>query len=255
MKFLNTIEKEVDRVVIITGGSRGIGEACAYKFASKGDVVIVNYLKDSNSAKIVEAEIEKLDGECVLYRADVSNSIEVKEMVEKVVSTYGKIDVLINNAGISDYISFSEITEKDWENVMKINLDSCFLCSKYVLPQMVNQKGGRVINISSLAGITGSIFNGAHYAVSKAGIISLTKCLAKQYAEYQILVNCVAPGIIQTDMIKSFNDSQNEMLLTNIPLKRFGTSDEVANVVAFLASEECSYITGATISVNGGIFM
>lgn len=244
-----------ERTVLVTGASRGIGRACAIALARTGHNIVLNYCNNYDAALETAHTIEKSAMEVLIRQADISDVNEIAEMVDAAVERFGRIDVLVNNAGIAQYISVDDITEDDWERVLSVNLKGVFFCSQLVLRHMKHWGHGKIINISSQAGRTGGYFNGAHYAASKAGIINLTKSFAKAAAPYSVLVNCITPGVISTEMNRALTDKQSELLRQSIPLKRFGTPEEVAEVVAFLASDACSYMTGATIAVNGGMFM
>ena len=228
--------------VLVTGGTRGIGAAIVRKFASNGYSVILNYKKSDDLANKLK---EEFPNNIKIYKADVSNFCDV----EKMCKTFGGIDILINNAGISEIKQFNDITENDWDNMMNINLKSVYNCTKNVIDNMIHNKWGKIINISSMWGEIGGSCE-VHYSTAKAGIIGFTKALAKELALSNIQVNCVSPGIIDTDM-NAMHDL--EELKEEVPVNKIGTPKDVANVVFFLAQEENSYITGQVISVNGGI--
>lgn len=228
--------------VLVTGGTRGIGAAIVKKFASNGYNVVVNY---KNSDDLANKLKEEFPNNINLYKADVSNFFDVKKMCEK----FNAIDILINNAGVSDIKQFNDITENDWDNMMNVNLKSVYNCTKNVVDNMIHNKWGKIINISSMWGEIGGSCE-VHYSTTKAGIIGFTKALSKELALSNIQVNCVSPGIIDTDM-NSMHDL--EELKEEVPANKIGTPEDVANVVFFLAQEENSYITGQVISVNGGI--
>jgi len=232
--------------VLVTGGSRGIGAAIVRKFASTGYNVILNY---KNSDELANKIREKFPNNVNLYKADVSSFTEVKKMCDYCVNNFGGIDILINNAGISEIKTFNDITENDWDTMINVNLKSVYNCSKNVLDNMIHNKWGKIINISSMWGEIGGSCE-VHYSTAKAGIIGFTKALAKELALSNIQVNCVSPGIIDTDM-NSIHDL--EELKSEVPANKIGTPEDVANAVYFLAVEENSYITGQVISVNGGI--
>jgi len=234
------------RNIIVTGGSRGIGAAIVRKFATQGDRVILNYNKSEEEARKIKQEFPD---NIVLYRADVSKISEVKSMCDFCINEFGRVDVLVNNAGISQIKPFADITEEDWDNIINVNLKSVYNCTKLVIDNMIHNKKGKIINISSIWGEVGGSCE-VHYSASKAGIIGFTKALAKEMGLSNIQVNCVSPGIIDTEM-NSMHDL--EELKEDVPLNRIGTPEDVANVVCFLASNEASYITGQVISVNGGM--
>jgi len=242
------------KVAIITGAGRGIGRAIALALAREGADVAVNDV-DLQSAEATANEVRKM-GRCALpIKADVSKREEVIKMVETAIKAFGKIDILVNNAGIFSSIPLEDITEENWDKMMKINLKSVFLCSQAVMKFMKRQRSGKIVNIASMAGKVGGIVAGADYAASKAGVICLTKSLAKQLAPYCINVNAVAPAWIETDMMKDWPKETKESILKQIPLGRFGKSEEVAEAVVFLVSDGAGFITGATIDINGGILM
>lgn len=232
--------------IIVTGGSRGIGRAIVEKFASNGFRVILNY---KNSDKIAEEIKNKYYENVVLYKADVSKFDEVKVMCDFCIKEFGKIDVLVNNAGISQIKPFADITEEDWDNIMNVNLKGVYNCTKCVIDNMIHNKQGKIINISSIWGEVGGSCE-VHYSASKAGIIGFTKALAKEMGLSNIQVNCVSPGIIDTEM-NSMHDL--EELKNDVPLNKIGTPQDIAETVYFLASDAANYITGQVISVNGGI--
>lgn len=232
--------------IIVTGGSRGIGAAIVRKFAKEGQRVILNFNKSFEEAEKIKQEFPE---NIILYKANVSNFIEVKEMCEYCINSFGKIDVLVNNAGIAQIKPFADITEEDWDNIINVNLKGVYNCTKGVIDNMIHHKSGKIINISSIWGEVGGSCE-VHYSASKAGIIGFTKALAKEMGLSNIQVNCVAPGIIDTEMNKMHD---LEELKNDVPLNRIGTPEDVANVVYFLASDEASYITGQVISVNGGM--
>ena len=232
--------------IILTGGSRGIGAAIAEKFAKEGNKVILNYNKSELEAENIK---QKFPDNIFLYKADVSSFNEMKAMCDFCIKELGSIDVLVNNAGIAQIKPFADITELDWDNMMNVNLRGVYNCTKCAIDNMIHNKNGKIINISSIWGEIGGSCE-VHYSAAKAGIIGFTKALAKEMGLSNIQVNCVAPGIIDTEM-NSMHDL--EELKNDVPLNRIGTPEDVANVVSFLASDEASYITGQVISINGGM--
>ena len=240
------------RVVLITGGSRGIGEAISLAFGKNGDAVVVNYHSNRERAESVVSRIKDSGSEAIAIKADVSKADEVSRMVDTVVEKYGRLDVLVNNAGMAKGGLLMLMDDKDWDNVIDINLKGVFNCCKAASRQMIAQKNGAIINVSSLSGITG-LSGQSDYSAAKGGVIAFTKAIAKELAQFGILVNAVAPGIIDTEMIGDIPDTVKKRFLEAIPLKRFGMPEEVAGVVKFLASPEASYITGETIVVSGGL--
>lgn len=243
-----------DKVALITGASRGIGKAIALKFAQNGANVIINYSSSQSQAENLKEEIEKIGTKAMMIKCDVSNPDEVNQMFSQVEKEFGRLDILVNNAGITKDGLILRMNEEDFDKVIAINLKGAFLCSKAAAKMMVKQRFGNIINISSIVGIAGNIGQ-ANYAASKAGIIGLTKSLAKELASRNIRVNAIAPGFIKTDMTEVLSDKVKEAMLSSIPLGRFGEADEVANVALFLASSLSSYITGQVIVVDGGMIM
>ena len=218
---------------------------------------IVTVIADINeqSAKEVVKEVKDAGHEAVSFKTDVSNVTDIKNMVKEVGERYKTIDILVNNAGILQTTAIDDITEQEWNRLMAVNLNSVFFTSQQVLPYMREKRWGRIINMSSLAGRMGSYGGGVGYATTKAGIIGLTMCFARQVAQYDVTVNAVAPGTTETDIIKKIPDDKITALKSLIPMGRLGKPENTADVVTFLASEKAEYITGAVIDVNGGIFM
>lgn len=232
--------------IIVTGGSRGIGAAIVRKFAKEGNRIILNYNKSEVEAEKIK---EEFPNNIVLYRADVSKFDQVKAMCNYCINEFKSIDVLVNDAGISQIKPFADITEDDWDNMINVNLKSVYNCTKCVIDNMIHNKKGKIINIASIWGEIGGSCE-VHYSVSKAGIIGFTKALAKEMGLSNIQVNCVSPGIIDTDMNKMHDLNE---LKQEVALNRIGTPEDIANVVSFLASNQADYITGQVISVNGGM--
>lgn len=242
------------KVALVTGSGQGIGCAIALKLSEQGAAVIVNDLADSPHAPKVAAEIQAKDRKARFVPADISKSSEVNSLVETAIATYGRVDILVNNAGITRDALLLRMSEEDWDRVLNINLRGAFLCTKAVLRQMVKQRWGRVINIASVVGVVGNAGQ-ANYAASKGGLIAFTKAVAYEVATRNITVNAIAPGFIETEMTLKLDQSIQEAILGRIPQGRFGSAEDVANVAAFLASEEARYITGHVLSVNGGMTM
>ena len=240
-----------NKVVIVTGGTRGIGKAIAMKFVQEGAKVVINYHNNEEAARKAAAEAASMGGEVTLIRGSVGNSKDSKQIIEEARKKYGRIDVLVNNAGITRDGFLMMMNEKNWDDVITTNLKGTYLCSKEVIRTMISQKGGKIINMTSLTGVVGQPGQ-TNYAASKGGIISFTKALAKEVARFGILVNAIAPGFIATDMIKGVPQSVLNENIKAIPLQRTGTPDEVAGVALFLASDMSNYITGQIINVNGG---
>lgn len=235
------------KTVLVTGGSRGIGKSIVKKFAQNGYNVILNYNKSFDNAKAIEDEFENVSS----FKADVSNPKEILTMIEFAKERYGKIDVLVNNAGISSNGLLQDLSNEEWQRIFDVNVTGTFNCTKAVLPQMLERHFGKIINISSIWGITGASCEVA-YSASKAAIIGFTKALAKEVGPSGIRVNAVAPGIVMTDMVSNFTMEEFEDIQNQIPLGEIGSTEDIANTVYFLASDESNYITGQVISPNGG---
>jgi 3-oxoacyl-[acyl-carrier protein] reductase len=240
-----------DKVVVVTGGCRGIGKSVAMRFAGEGakvyalDYVIPETGEDFSDSSDINSLVK-------MFQADVSNEESVKNAIDSVIKDAGRIDVLVNNAGITRDALVMRMSEKQWDDVLNTNLKGAFLCAKTVSRQMTSQRAGRIINMGSIIGSIGNAGQ-ANYAASKAGLIGLTKSLAKEFASRNILVNLVAPGYVITEMTKELDSTVREEYEKNIPLKRGALPEDIANVVAFFASEDSSYITGQIIHVDGGL--
>lgn len=245
---------EERRVVLVTGGSRGIGKAIARKFAKEGYNLVINYVSDKTNIEELKQEFESFGIQTLFVKTDVTNSEDCENMVKQAIDTFGKIDVLVNNAGITKDMLLMRMKKEDFEQVIDTNLVGTFNVTKNVVPYMMKARSGRIINISSVVGISGNAGQ-TNYSASKAGIIGFTKSLAKEIASRNILVNAVAPGFIETNMTDVLKDDVKQEIAKNIPLKRMGTTQDVANVVKFLASDDSSYITGQVINVDGGMLM
>ena len=239
------------KTVLITGASRGIGKEIAFAFAKDGYNVVLNYYKSEKDAFEVAKQVEKLGGKPLLVKADVSRPQEAKMLVEKTISVFGKIDVLVNNAGIALYKLLIDCSDEEIQNVIATNLNSVIFVSREAVKNMIKNDGGKIINISSKWGIVGGSGETV-YSSSKAGIIGFSKALAKEVGYSNINVNVVAPGVIETDMIKNLGAEDKKELESQITLGMIGTPKDVANVVKFLASEDASYITGQVFEVDGG---
>ena len=243
---------EDKKVILITGASRGIGRAIAKELALEGNIVIANYKSSDDKAESLRNEVVKYGKEIEIYKADVSKRDEVQRMVDYIVAKYGKIDVLINNAGISFVKMFTDVTDDDWNYVVNNNLYSVFCVSQAVAKNMINEFKGCIINISSIFGIIGASCESI-YAVTKAGIYVLTKSLAKEFAYSNIRVNSIAPGLIDTEMNSDLSEDDIKRLEEEIPLKRMGRPEEIVGTVKMLIENE--YITGQVIEINGGWHM
>ncbi|GIV98331.1 MAG: beta-ketoacyl-ACP reductase [Herpetosiphonaceae bacterium] len=242
------------QVAIVTGASRGIGKAIALGLAERGASVIINYQSNAQSAAEVVSAIEAAGGSAIAYAADVTVETEVAAMVEEVIGRWGRIDILVNNAGVTRDNLIHRLKDEQWEAVIEIDLTSAFVCCRAVLPWMQSRRYGRIVNVSSLAGLTGNVGQ-ANYAAAKMGLIALTKALAREVATDGITVNAVAPGYIETDMLESVPAWLRTWALDVIPVGRFGRPEEVASAVIFLASPAASYIIGHTLVVDGGWVM
>lgn len=243
-----------ERVAVVTGASRGIGKAVALKLAKKGAFVVVNYNGSKARAEEVKAEIEENGGKAEIIQCDVSDFAACEEMIKTVVKEYGRIDILVNNAGITKDGLLMKMSEDDFDSVVDTNLKGTFHCIRFASRQMMKQRYGRIINMSSVVGVAGNAGQ-ANYAASKAGVIGLTKAAAKELASRNITVNAIAPGFIQTEMTDVLSDAVKEASVAQIPLGVFGKPEDIADAAAFLASDEAGYITGQVLHVDGGMVM
>jgi 3-oxoacyl-(acyl-carrier-protein) reductase len=246
--------KLTGRTALVTGGSRGIGRAIALALAEEGADVAVNYVSSESAARDVVANIVKMGRRGTLAQADVSDFPDTFRMAQDVLKQFGHLDILVNNAGINSDKTFVKMDHASWRKVLSINLDGVFNCTKVFVDQMLAQNYGRVVNITSVIGQIGN-FGQANYAASKAGVAAFTKSLAKELAGKGVTVNAVAPGFIETEMIEGIPEKVRDRLLAQIPLKRFGSAEEVARAVCYIVSSDGDYITGAEVSINGGLLM
>lgn len=245
---------EEKKVAIITGGSRGIGKEIAKKFAKENYNLVINYVSEKTNTEELKKEFEALGAEVLFIKTNVTSYEECEKMAKDAINQFGKIDVLVNNAGVTKDSLLLRMKEEDFDTVINVNLKGTFNVTKACIPYMMKKKSGKIVNISSVVGISGNSGQ-ANYAASKAGIIGFTKSVAKELASRNILANCVAPGYIATDMTNGLSDAVKESINNQIPLKRVGMPEEVAKAVYFLASEENSYITGQVLNVDGGMLI
>ena len=242
-------------VALVTGGSRGIGRAICHELGKMGIIVAIGYNKNKEQAEKVKQEIIEQGGEAEIFQGSVENYYDAKRVVDHIVDKYGKIDILVNNAGITSDKTILKMGLEEWMRVIQVNLFGAFFCIKASVDYMIKENWGRIINISSIVALSGNIGQ-ANYAAAKAGLIGLTKVLALELAKYNITVNAVAPGFIETDMVKKIpKDILENKIISRIPIKRLGTPEEVARVVGFLADERSGYITGQVYGINGGLYM
>lgn len=242
------------RVAIITGGSRGIGRAIAIEMAKAGAKVLINYAGNAAAAQEVQDIIKTAGGEAVTFQANVADTEAVKNMVKAAIEAFGRVDILVNNAGITRDVPLAMMKEEDFDAVIDTNLKGVYTCTKAVLKPMIKQRWGRIINMTSVVGVTGNAGQ-ANYAAAKAGVIGLTKSTARELASRSITVNAVAPGYITTDMTAAMPEAAKAEMSKKIPLARLGTPEDVAAAVLYLASDAAGYVTGQTIHVDGGMVM
>lgn len=248
---MNSLELE-GKVALVTGSSRGLGKSIALKLSGMGAKVALNYLSRKDEADSVMASITRQGGEAMPAPADVRDSSSVKDMVRQITDKWGKIDILVNNAGITADGLLLRMSEEAWDNVINTNLRGAYLCTKAALRSMTSQGWGRIINIASIAGLTGNVGQ-SNYAASKGGLIAFTKSLARELGPRNITVNAVAPGFITTAMTDQLPVELKESILSRVALGRFGTPEDVAGLVAFLVSRQSDYITGQVINIDGGV--
>ncbi|MGG3738661.1 3-oxoacyl-[acyl-carrier-protein] reductase [Aeribacillus pallidus] len=242
------------KIALVTGASRGIGREIALEFARQGANVVVNYAGSEQKALEVVEEIKQLGREAFAFQCNVADAEQVQQMVKETIERFGRLDILVNNAGITRDNLLMRMKEEDWDDVLNINLKGVFLCTKAVTRQMMKQRSGRIINISSIVGVSGNAGQ-ANYVAAKAGVIGLTKTSAKELAPRGITVNAIAPGFITTDMTNQLSEEVSQEMLKQIPLGRFGEPSDIAKVAVFLASDAANYMTGQTLHVDGGMVM
>lgn len=243
-----------EKVAIVTGAGRGIGSAIAVVLASQGARVVVNYSRSAEAAEAVVARIREAGGEAFAVQADVSDAAQVAALVAATVAHFGRLDILVNNAGITRDKLLIRMKDEDWDAVLDTNLKGAFLCARAVAPILMKQKAGTIVNVGSVIGKVGGAGQ-VNYSAAKAGLVGLTKSLAKELGARNIRVNAVAPGFIATEMTDVLKEEQRQEVLRQVPAGRLGAPEDVANVVAFLCAPEASYITGEVIAVDGGLFM
>jgi len=252
MKFKN-------KTAVIVGGASGIGEATVELFSKEGAEIMIGDINYKEAKKVANrmSKSNNKKNKIKPYEVDVSCKDNVDSFISQVIKDFNKIDILVNCAGVTDIenIDFTKLNEEAWDNVVNVNLKGTFLICQRVMVEMIKQKYGRIITLGSLAGTIGGLVVGANYSASKSGVIGLTKSMAKYAAAYNITINCVSPAMIDTNMTKDWDQELKNQQTESIPLKRFGTAKEVASTIVYLASEDASFITGATININGGLFM
>ncbi|NOR23897.1 MAG: 3-oxoacyl-[acyl-carrier-protein] reductase [Desulforhopalus sp.] len=242
------------KVAVVTGGSRGIGRAICIRLASMGAYVYINYVSRPAAAEVTQKFIHEAGGKAEIIGFDVAESSEVQAAFKKIIADAGSVDILVNNAGITRDGLMARMKESDWEEVMNTNLKGSFLCAKAASRVMMKKKWGRIVNISSVSGVAGNPGQ-VNYSAAKAGLIGLTKSMAREYASRNITVNSVAPGYIETEMTELLDEKAQEQIKSEIPLATFGRTEDVAGAVAYLVSDDGRYITGQTLNVNGGMYM
>ncbi len=242
----------MSKTVLITGASKGIGANMAIRFAEKGYNVVMNYNNSVQSAIILQRSLKESGYSVIAYKANVRNRLEVDLMVKEALYRFGSIDILINNAGISNQSLITDLSEQDWNDIIGVNLTGVFNCTQAVLPHMINQKSGKIINISSMWGEVGASCEVA-YSAAKAGVIGFTKALAKEVGPSGITVNCITPGLIETSMNQGLTVEDITSIVEDTPMGRIGSTDDVASAALFLTSDESQFITGQILGVNGGL--
>lgn len=242
------------RIAVVTGSSRSIGREIALELARRGAKIVVNYNARADAANEVVAQIEAFGSEAIAVQANVASLEDATALIKAATDKFGQIDILVNNAGTTRDTLILTMKEEDWDTVIDTNLKSAWNCCKAAVRGMIRKRSGRIINITSVSGIAGQAGQ-TNYSASKAGMIGLTRSLAREVAERNITVNAVAPGFVATDLTKDLADSLKEQIISAIPMKRWGTSEEIAKTVAFLASDDATYITGQVLAVDGGLVM
>ena len=241
------------QVALVTGASRGIGAVVAQRLAQEGAAVAVNYQASETAAAQVVAAITAAGGSAAAFPADVSQEDAARDLVDRVMAQWGRLDILVNNAGITRDRLLLRMTPADWDEVLQVNLRGAFLCTKYVMPHLIRRRQGRIVNMSSVVGLSGNPGQ-ANYAAAKAGLIGFTKAVAREVASRNITVNALAPGFIDTGgMVEQMTAEARQQVLTRIPMARFGSADDVAAAVAFLCGPGAGYITGQTLTIDGGM--
>ena len=240
------------KTVVITGSSRGIGAATALKFAEQGFNVVINYNKSKEKAMELLKKVRNEGANAIAIKADVSKYSDTELLIQSAISEFGHVDILVNNAGIAQQKLFTDLNESEWKNMFDVNVQGAFNCSRIVAPEMIKRHSGKIVNISSMWGICGAACE-VHYSASKAAIIGFTKALAKELGPSGVNVNCVAPGVISTDMNSNLSEEAIASLIENTPLERIGQAEDIANLILFLASDNANFITGQIIACDGGI--
>ena len=243
-----------DKAALVTGGSRGIGRAVALALAKQGARVAVNYVANAQAAQEVVEQIAGSGGEAIALQGDVSQAEDAQRLVKETVAAFGGLQILVNNAGLTRDDLLMRMSEEAWDRVLEVDLRGAFLCTKAACRPMIRQRWGRIINIASVAGMVGNAGQ-ANYAAAKAGLIGLTKAVAKEIASRNVTANAVAPGLVETEMIADLSEAQKQAILPLIPLGRPASAEEIAPAVVFLASDEAGYITGHVLAVDGGMVM
>lgn len=242
------------KCAVITGASRGIGREIAIKYAKEGANIVLNYRNSETEALQLKEELDKLGSDTLIVKANVSNFEEAEKLIKEAKEVFGRVDILVNNAGITKDNLIMRMKEEDFDSVIDVNLKGAFNCLKAVTPIMIRQKSGKIINMSSVVGVIGNAGQ-VNYCASKAGLIGMTKSLAREIGGKNINVNAIAPGFIDTDMTKVLNEDQKKNIMSQVPLKRLGQAEDIANLALFLASNQSDYITGQVIHVDGGMAM